>query len=430
MATPLLPDKNFAENEVVAEEKSQAQLSSAPISEEKNYFVHALIIGTALFIMLLLLVLGIYFGKTLPGAWFPKNDILNWGAAEIQLVRGVLIADQSNAEQRAFQTDEAGMAVLALNPRFSAAQYPVIDFDVASLPEGTAARLMWRNDFRPNERAMADIDVVDGRLQPITMAGHNAWISQIFGLALVVQTSGRQEFLVRAISAHPMGLDESLSRLLGNWLGFSPWTGTAIAQLDDVQPPLSFFIAALLLLPMLVGAAIFFWRQHRHAPHQIPAKNIQWQRVGLVLFVLGWLTLDARWLWQLTQQTEQIRSIYGGKGVVEKHLAAVDAPLYAFIDKVRLLLPKNTTRIFALAPDPYLRSRIAYLLAPYNVYFDFYQAAPSGGHMLRRGDYVLAFRQSGIQYDAAKKKMRWPDGTEITAEIKIWEAGSALIEIL
>jgi hypothetical protein len=427
MAAPLLPDQNFSTNESAAGEQLTLPLSQKPV-EKNNHFLRALGTGAALFIALLLLVFAVYFGKTLPGAWFPKSDVLQWGAADLQLVRGTLLVDRSDDERQTFQTDETGMAVIAINPQFSAAQYPVISFDVTPLPEDSAARLMWRSDFYPNERAMIDIDVVDGRLQPVTVVGHKAWISQISGLALVVQTSGKQIFSVATISAHPMGLRESLARLLRGWLAFSPWTGTSIAQLDDVNPPLAYFMAALLLVPMVIGTGVFFWRQRWR--HVQTAVTIQWWYTGIVLLALCWLVVDARWSWQLTRQTMQTWQTYGGKDMTGKHRAALDAPLYAFIDKAKPILAERPSRVFALVPDPYLRSRIGYLLAPYNVYFDLHQSVPLNGRMLRRGDYVLAFQQTGIQYDAAKKMLRWADGTEIAAEIKLLEPGSALLEIL
>lgn len=425
MSAPLLPDSDFiaAVENAAGQEKS----TGAPHTAQANIFQIAFgaVVGFAL---LLILVFVVYLERTLPGAWFPDVNSQTWDAQHVTLARGVLLSDRSSMQQLAFQTDDTGMAVIVIDAQFSAAQYPALDFDVGPLPDGGAARLIWRNDLRPNERAQFDLQVDEnGRIQTAVLTGHKSWFGNISGLALAVQLQPKQIFSVRGVSANPMGAGEALRRLLDGWLRFSPWTGTSIAQINDAQPPLSHFVVLALLLPVALVTLLLSWRAWRR--QQKFSLPVSWLYVGMVFLLSGWLILDARWGVQLIQQAAQTQKTYGSKTITEKHLAAVDAPLFAFIEKARVALPQEPARVFALAPDPYLRSRIAYHLYPHNVYFDFYSAAPPAARVLRPGDYVLSFQQSGIQYDVAQKKMRWPDGTELAAEIKVVEAGSALIEV-
>ncbi|MDR1530109.1 MAG: hypothetical protein LBS40_06935 [Burkholderiales bacterium] len=421
MSAPLLPDADF----VAAEQREIQQEKAVNI---KRIDVFWIALGSALsFLLLLILVFVVYFERTIPGAWFPKTQAQVWTSQNIILVRGTLIADRSDTQRQTFQTDDSGVTVIAVNTQFPASQYPALDFDI-DFPAGSVVRLIWRNDLQPNERPYLDLQIDDdGRSRATIITGHKNWFGNISSLALAVQAQPKQIFTVRSVSAHPMGVGEVAKRLVSGWLRFSPWTGTSIAQLDDAAPSLSYFIALALALPLFPVGALLLWKRLRR--RQVLTLSPACWYAGIAFFLAGWLALDARWTVQLAQQAAHTRQTFGGKTIAEKHLAAVDGALYAFTEKARAALPAEPTRIFALAPDPYLRSRIAYHLYPHNVYFDFYGAMPPNARTLRSGDYVLLFQQSGIRYDMARKKMRWSNGSELAAEIKLFEAGSALIEV-
>ncbi len=53
------------------------------------------------------------------------------------------------------------------------------------------------------------------------------------------------------------------------------------------------------------------------------------------MFVIAWLVVDARWQWNLLRQATATHAQYADKSWQERHLAAEDGRLFAFIEKVR-----------------------------------------------------------------------------------------------
>jgi len=114
----------------------------------------------------------------------------------------------------------------------------------------------------------------------------------------------------------------------------------------------------------------------------------------------------------------------------ERHLAAEDAPLFAFIEKVRAKLPATPVRIFVVADAPYFRGRGAYHLYPHNVLFDPFRNSLPNPATLHAGDYVLVYQRRGLQYNAEEKKLKLDQGSPIPAEAVLVEPGAALLKVL
>jgi len=148
------------------------------------------------------------------------------------------------------------------------------------------------------------------------------------------------------------------------------------------------------------------------------------------LFLAAWWLLDVRWEWNLLRQTAATADRYAGRNLDEKHLAAEDAALYAFIQKARAALPAQPARVFVAADEHYFRGRAAYHLYPQNVFWspDANLLPPSAS--LRPGDYVVIFQRRGIQYDRAQQSLRWEGMNPIAAELVLAEADGAIFRVL
>ena len=81
-----------------------------------------------------------------------------------------------------------------------------------------------------------------------------------------------------------------------------------------------------------------------HACHAVYACSVASTLAGL--FALAWFALDARWIANLAQQTSMTLAQYGGKSTRDKHLAAEDGALYAFVEKARAVMPAHTRSHF------------------------------------------------------------------------------------
>ncbi|MDR0250999.1 MAG: hypothetical protein LBI35_06805 [Burkholderiales bacterium] len=398
----------------------------APVDVASGRFLGKLLL---LFVASLLVCMLAYLAWTLPGAWFSGASVKIWSPQNITVVRGALIGVESN--QAHFSPEPNGLAVLAVNTRFPARDYPVLDWAISSLPEGTAAKFLWRTDYAPNAQRQVELVVENGRLLSVTVGHETDWIGNVLSFAIALQLPAQQPFTVVNLRAHPMDALETLGLHIKEWSSFTGWRGTSIFRLEDPGTiPLPLLIIATFALLVLGAAMLLLWRRwcdrYLDSPRTVPR---HWLYAGIVFLCMGWMVLDARWTIQLTQQAAQTWQTYGGKDWTQKHLAAEDGALFSFIEKARAELPESHVRIFIMAEIAYLRSRAAYHLYPNHVFYDLHSAQPPDVRFLRPGDYLLVFQQRGVQYDAAKKKIRLPSGAELSANAKIIDAGSALFEL-
>jgi hypothetical protein len=149
-----------------------------------------------------------------------------------------------------------------------------------------------------------------------------------------------------------------------------------------------------------------------------------------VMFLGAWFALDARWLWNFGRQAAVTAELYAGKSWHERHLVADDRAVFAFIEKVRDKLPPPPARVFVVADEHYFRDRSAYLLYPYNVFFDPWQNTMPPPAAVRTGDYMVVYQRRGVQYDATRQRLRWDGGTPVAAELVLTDAGAAMFRIL
>ncbi len=375
----------------------------------------------ALFAAAIALCLFAYLAAAVPGTWFPQAAPVSWGIKNFSVARGsgtvrggVLYIDA---------VDPTGTALVSITTDIRSIDYRAVAWDAAGVPAGADVQLLWRSDFAPSKLSSVPLTVVAGRIQPVDVSAHPEWLGRITGIALAIRAPLHDPVTVRGVTAKPMGALELLRDRAREWFAFEPWTGTSInvvaggAGIQDVPLPPLLAVAALL-------AVLASWLLLRRSPRR-------WAyplAVGAV-FTAAWLIADIRWQWNLARQVADTRSRYAGKDWHEKHLAAEDAPLFAFIDEVRAKLPDAPTRVFMLADAHYFRDRGAFHLYPHNVFFDPYADTLPPVTALRPGDYVVIYQRRGIQYDAGAQRLRFPDGTTLGAEAILTRPGAALMRI-
>jgi hypothetical protein len=319
--------------------------------------------------------------------------------------------------------DPRGTALVSINTDFRSSDYRSVAWEASGVPAEADVRMLWRTDYAPSTLNSVRVSVVAGRLQPVDVFAQPTWLGRIDGIALVIRTPLAQPMSVRRVSANPLGAMDLLRDRAGEWLAFEPWMGTSInvvaggAGVQDV--PLPPFLAVAALLAML-GSLLLMRRSPRYWSFPLA--------VGAI-FVAAWLVSDIRWQWNLARQVAATRAQYAGKDWRDKHLAAEDGPLFAFIENVRAKLPAEPGRVFMVAEAHYFRDRGAYHLYPHNVYFDPYQDMPPPMAALRAGDYLVVYQPRGLKYDATEQRLHFPDGTTVGVDVILAERDASLLRI-
>lgn len=384
------------------------------------------IAGILIFCIAAALCLIGYLALAARGAWFGGPSSLHWSATEFKVTRGTARLGADGLLLLA--PDATGTFVVSFNTSFRSSAYPVIAWDALNVPEGIEVGLLWNTDYKPARMFTRPLAIEAGRIAPADLTDDRDWIGTIGGLAIAMKGSFAGPVLVRGVSAKPMTPGEVLSDRLAEWLKFEPWNGASIstviggASAQDL--PLPVLLATIVLVAALAYALLARW-----APVTVGTFR---PAVVVAMFLAAWLILDVRWQWNLLRQVGVTYAQYAGKSWRERHLAAEDGPLFAFIEKARAKLPpavEPAPRVFMVADAHYFRDRGAYHLYPYNVYFDPWRNTMPPVSALRPGDYLIAYRRNGIQYDPAQGRLRWEGGEPIAAELVLADAGSAVFRI-
>ena len=380
-------------------------------------------LGVSLFAAGIVLCTVGYLALSVPGNWFSSLPTLRWSAAELAVTQGS--GQQTDEGLRVGAPGAEGVAIVSTQTSFRSAGYTAVSWDTADVPDRVAAALVWRNEYQPGRRFTKPLTVEARRLLPVTLADDPDWIGRINGLALIIRGDLSRPILIRGVEAKPMTAVQILHDRLDEWLTFEPWSGGSINSrsggADAQDLPLPFFAAAIVGLALIVYAALA-WR----LPQTVgPFRPL----IAGGLFVLAWFVLDVSWQWNLMRQGHVTFQQYAGKSWRDRHLAAEDGPLFAFIQKARANLPPPPVRVFMAADSLYFRDRGAYHLYPYNVYFNPYQNTMPDASKLRAGDYLVVFRRKSVQFDPALKKLRWEGSQPLDAELLFAESGGAVFAI-
>jgi len=365
----------------------------------------------------------VYLAFAVPGRWFSPALDQAYDAHRLVLSRGG--GAITGNELVITRAAEDGNAVVSVTTDLRAVDYPVIAWIAADVPANAKVALLWRTDVDPSRLNTRPLTVDSGLLQPLDMHADPHWLGRIVGLALAVQGTLDAPLHVRGVVAKPADAFDTLRDRAREWIAPETWSGASINTVAggaDVQPlPLPLLLAAASVVA--IAALAFLARRHLRASAPAIAAG------AIALALAGWFVLDARWLVDLTRHADATARRYAGKDSREKHLAADDAGLFAFIEKVRGLLPDDKARVFVVADADFFRGRAAYHLYPHNVWFEPYHNVVPPAAQLHAGDWIVVYRRRGVQFDAARHSLRWDGGVTVPAELKLLDHGGALFRI-
>ncbi len=377
-----------------------------------------------IFLLSAIICIGVYLAAAVQGPWFSSAKPLHWTPRDFVVSEG---PSQLRSDGLAVRANDAVHPVrIAITTSLLAADYPVIAWDTTDVSDDYEVAILWQNEYEPGRVFNQRLDVEQGRVQPASLAQNRKWIGRINGIALVVRGNFIEPMVVRGATAKTMSPREVVGDRVGEWLQFEPWNGSSINTLvggaDTQDLPMSFMLAVVLALAALIYFALARWW----------ARSVGGWRPLVIgaMFLAAWFALDARWLWNLGRQVKVTADQYAGKSWRERHLAADDRVLFTFIEKVRAKLPPPPARVFVVADEHYYRDRSAYLLYPYNVFFDPWVNTMPSASAVRPGDFLVVYQRRGVQYDATQQRLRWDGGPPVAAELMLADAGAAMFRIL
>ena len=376
-----------------------------------------------IFLASALICIFVYLAMTVQGPWLGSARTLHWTPGDLSVTGG---SAQMRPDGLAVRASDAVHPVrIAINTSLRATDYPVIAWETLGVSDDLEVAVLWQNEYEPGRVFNQRVDVEAGRVQPISLARNSKWVGRISGIALAARGDFSESMVIRGATAKTMSPRELLGDRIAEWFKFEPWNGSSINTLiggaDTQDLPMSFTLAVILAFAALIYFVFARWR---------PQWVGSWRPVIIGAMFLGaWIALDARWMWNLAQQVNITAKVYAGKSWHERHLAADDQAVFAFIEKVRAKLPPPPARIFVVADEHYFRDRSAYHLYPYNVFFDPWRNTMPPASAVRPGDFMVVYQRRGVQYDAAQQRLRWEGGAPVGAELLLADAGAAVFRI-
>jgi hypothetical protein len=377
----------------------------------------------ALFLGCAAACLYMYLAFAASGPWRGGAPSLHWTARDFAVKRGT--AQLASEGLVVSAPDATRTVVIALDAELRARDYPVIAWETSGVPSGLRATLLWYSDVDSTRLFQRSLAPKDGHLAPVDLTRERGWLGRIGGLALVLQGEFAEPIIVRGASAKSTSPPQVLGDRVREWLAFEPWNGASVntlaggAAAQDL--PLPALLATVAGLAALLYAGLAKLRPEAFGP--VLGTGVA------SFFVLAWLASDARWQWNLVRQVEATHAQYAGKSWSERHLAAEDGPLFAFIENVRGKLPAQPARIFMAADAHYFRDRGAYHLYPNNVYFDPWSDTMPPPSAMRSGDYVAVYLRRGVEYDTAQQRLQWDRLQPVDADLVLSEPGAALFRV-
>ncbi len=364
-----------------------------------------------------------YLAFATPGRWFSSAPELGYGAKALRLARGVA-APARNAIVIT-RAAEDGNAVVSVETDFSSASYAQVVWIAGAIPADVKAALLWRTDVEPARLNTLPLAIASGQPIPVDLRDNPHWIGRIKGLALALHGPLTNPVAVRGVIARPGNAVETLGDRFREWTMFAPWSGSSINTVtggaDSQDLPLPLLLASAIAL---AAGPLFVIARRRVAAARAATA------AAVIAVTLGaWLVLDLRWTAQLLRQVGKTAQQYAGKDWRERHLAADDGALFAFIDKARSVLPDRHARVFVVADADYFRARAVYHLYPYNAWYVPAHNMLPPVDRLHQGDWIVVYRRQGVHYDAAAHRLHWDGGETVAAELKLAGDGGALFEV-
>jgi hypothetical protein len=360
---------------------------------------------------------------TLAGArWSTTAPSLLWPGTSFGIVSGNAQADRGRMIVR--QTGPGGSFIASMpNVQVDAANYDAVEIRVRGVSPDQKLAIFWRNRFDAKRTFTVPATGLSDSLFRASVGKDANWSGPITGLGLVIVGAMHRPIIIESVRAVSASAVTNVRETFASWMDFERWNGQSINVVllgaDNQSLALPFFIGTSALLAIGIWIALA-----RRQPRRSQLAG------ALVIAAMGWLLLDARWLVNLAQQTQETAETFGGKSWRDKRLAADDKHLFDFIEHARGAVDSRPGRVFFTSDFPYFRARGGYDLLPLRSVANVYQRELYDPSWLRPGDYICFFARSGVSFDAQQGLLSWDGKPPIHAELVTAQGFGSLYRVV
>ena len=298
---------------------------------------------------------------------------------------------------------------------FQAESYPMLRYHAEGWSPGLKIVLYWRSTATPHTTRFIDLPQTLTPDTTLTMENEPWWKGQIthLGFLLLGGIPGNS-VVIRDVAFSSPTRENRIGAILSDWSALWKWNMSSINSVANAAPHSG-------LHPTLAAASwaglalliytVWFLTRFREQTRTCARGGL------LVLVLVPWLALHARWQLGLWEQLEDTRELYKGKSQEQKHQLAEDADIYHYANHLKDdVLPQAPARIFILRKDfrDYMRLKVQYYLLPHISYN--YDTLPQIAY-LHDGDYILTLGPiPGLHYNARTNHLEWTGGKSVSAQ--------------
>lgn len=295
---------------------------------------------------------------------------------------------------------------------FEAGRYPVLHYHAEGWSPGLKIALYWRSTASPDTTRFIELPQTLLPATTLTLEHDPWWKGRITHLGfLLLGGIPENPVIIREVAFSSPTRANRIGAILSDWTTLQKWSMSSINSMADAAPHsrLSPTLAGASWagLALLIYAGWFLGR--------LRGKSGFCMAGGLLLLVMiPWLMLHARWQLNLWEQLRETRQLYSGKSQEEKHQLAEDADIYRYANHLKNdLLPQAPARIIILRKNfrDHMRLKMQYYLLPHNSYN--YDSFPQAAY-LHDGDYILALGPiPGLHFIPGTNRLEWTGGRSI-----------------
>lgn len=389
------------------------------------------------------ILLALFFALQLHNSVSDDSVPIYWKGAELQLLKGkgTRVPEGMVIHARSESSDAVVVAPIS---RIPVGSHPFFRYDFTGLWAGSSQTLITKMSSGETYRIPLPWSG-DG---PAFVDLRNTLDADDIIAQFAISISGvlRDPVTLSQAGFEPLTAATLLSTVWSQWTAFEGWKGHSInfviGGVDNaiVSPvaACAAWVGMALLLQILWSVIRRFSRRldHWHSGAASLFSNgfgiWDWRQAVLIILI-GWVVLNARWQLDLWRQLQDTLHRYAGKTWEEKHSTSNDGFLFQFAEEVKARLPAAPQRIVLVVGEgtkveEYWLRRIGYHLLPHNVSKEFI-SIPRGS-LLRRGDYLLVLGDDPAEsLDAARGLVQLGNSGGVVGELVYEEALGHLYRI-
>ena len=376
-----------------------------------------------------LLLGGVALVATLKFLFLPPGSTASQAAPIHLITQGKQAANGTDSHKEGkviLPIDKHGTATRVISKKpFAAGDYPFLHLALDQYADISKVVLTWKTAGDDPQRHSYTLENTSWDSLWLATREMRDWEGQISQTGLLVFGQPQASLVIRDFSLLPSALSYQLQAMYSDWVGYVPWTRSAMNSHSGVTNVASFYPVPLTLTAFLLsllgyGLILTFVRSQR---------PFRWQVVGLI-FLAWWIVLDLAWQNRLLQQVADTHATFSGKNTEERRAVGPDAKLYDFVAQAAQNIDgAGRSRVFVSSTDEYIGLRSAYYLYPFNVYWTLNEPELPHSRFFRSDDYVLLIKPTSISYNKRRSQLVMPDGALLEAELLLSARSGLLVQV-